>query len=120
MVAIVLAMLWRQIPGVCTLQRMLAAERILWAQPTKVEPAGAQRALVDFSRRVVRGGVAGRVGTLPRAARRPGPGPSPPRLARVLSTRFAGCYALDGTTLEALFRKLQALQDISAHRVNDV
>ena len=36
MVSIVLAMIWRHIPGVCELQRLLATERILWTQPTQV------------------------------------------------------------------------------------
>lgn len=110
MVAIVLAMLWRQIPGVCTLQRMLATERILWAQPTKVsQPALSERLLTfpaELFERVLRAVLA----RLPeRTAARTRPVPA--RLAQV-SARFAGCYALDGTTLEALFRKLQALQDI--------
>jgi len=34
MVALVLALIWRRIPGVCTLQWMLARERILWTQCT--------------------------------------------------------------------------------------
>ena len=36
----------------------------------------------------------------------------PARLKRV-SARFSACYALDGTTLEALFRKLKALQEVA-------
>ena len=46
MVSIVLAMIWRQIPGVCELQRLLATERILWTQPTQVsQPALSERFL---------------------------------------------------------------------------
>src|SRR5215211_4756685 len=46
MVALVLALIWRRVPGVCTLQRMLARERILWTEPTKVsQPALSERFL---------------------------------------------------------------------------
>jgi hypothetical protein len=46
MVALVLALIWRRVPGVCTLQRMLAHERILWIEPTTVsQPALSERFL---------------------------------------------------------------------------
>src|SRR5512141_545203 len=46
MVAAVLAMIWRQVPGVCTLQRMLARERVLWNEPFTVsQPALSERLL---------------------------------------------------------------------------
>lgn len=110
MVAIVLAMLWRHIPGVCTLQRELAKERILWSQPTRVsQPALSQRFLT-FPAVLFERVLAAVLAQLParQAARSR---PVPPLLARVRS-RFAACYAVDGSTLEALFRKLQALQDV--------
>jgi hypothetical protein len=46
MVALVLALIWRRVPGVCTLQRMLARERLLWTEPTTVsQPALSERFL---------------------------------------------------------------------------
>jgi len=46
MVSVVLAMIWRQVPGVCTLQRMLARERILWTESIRVsQPALSERFL---------------------------------------------------------------------------
>jgi len=109
MVALVLAMLWRHIPGVSALQRLLTAERILWTQPTQVsQPALSQRFLTfpaELFERVLYAVLA----QLP--ARQQGrTRPVPALLARV-AARLAGCYALDGTTLEALFRKLKALQE---------
>lgn len=110
MVAIVLAMLWRQIPGVCTLQRELAKERILWTQPTRVsQPALSQRFLTfpaELFERVLMA-VLERLPARWAARNRP----VPAVLARV-QARFAACYAVDGSTLEALFRKLQALQEV--------
>jgi hypothetical protein len=109
MVALVLALIWRRVPGVCTLQRMLARERILWAEPTKVsQPALSERFLtfpaVLFERVLYR--VLARLPERQAARTRP----LPTTLA-ALQTRFAGCYAVDGTTLEALFRKLKSLRD---------
>lgn len=110
MVSIVLAMIWRHIPGVSALQRQLAEERILWTQPTRVsQPALTQRFLTfpaELFERVLTGVLAQLPGRSAARSR-----PIPARLAAV-GSRFAACYALDGTTLDALFRKLQALQEV--------
>ena len=111
MVALVLAMLWRRVPGVCTLQRMLARERILWVQPTRVsQPALSERFLtfpaVLFERVLVR--VLARLPDRIAARTRPHP-----PLLQAVQPRFSACYALDGTILEALFRKLQTLRDVA-------
>lgn len=109
MVALVLALIWRRVPGVCTLQRMLARERILWTEPTAVsQPALSERFLtfpaVFFERVLYR--VLARLPA--RQAERTRP---LPRNLAAIAQRFAGCYAVDGTTLEALFRKLQTLRE---------
>lgn len=111
MVALVLAMLWRRVPGVCTLQRMLARERILWTQPTQVsQPALSERFLtfpaVLFERVLYR--VLSRLPQRLAARTRP-----VPAMFQQLRARFAACYAVDGTTLEALFRKLQTLRAVA-------
>lgn len=109
MVAVVLALIWRQIPGVCTLQRLLARERVLWTEPVSVsQPALSERLLTfpaELFERVLRTVLA----QLPtRVAART---PSLPPLWAALRARFAACYAVDGTTLEALFRKLDSLRE---------
>src|SRR5215216_295344 len=109
MVALVLALIWRRIPSVCTLQRMLARERILWTEPTAVaQPALCERFLsfpsVLFERVLER--VLARLPERQAARTRP----LASHLAPVRS-RFPACYALDGTALEALFRKLQTLRE---------
>ena len=111
MVALVLAMLWRRVPGVCTLQRMLARERILWVQPTHVsQPALSERFLtfpaVLFERVLYR--VLARLPARLAARTR-----QHPPLLQAVQPRFSACYALDGTILEALFRKLQALREVA-------
>lgn len=109
MVALVLSLLWRRVPGVCALQRLLARERLLWSAPLQVsQPALAERFLTfpaELFERVLNRVLA----QLPaRQAARTRPLPAG---MQALKERFAGLYALDGTTLEALFRKLKALQE---------
>lgn len=111
MVALVLAMLWRRVPGVCTLQRMLARERILWLQPSQVsQPALSERFLtfpsVLFERVLYR--VLARL-----PARLAGRTRPLPPLLQAVQGRFSACYALDGTILEALFRKLKVLREVA-------
>lgn len=108
MVAVVLTMIWRQVPGVSELTRLLARERLLWTAPTRVsQPALTQRFLslpAELFERLCHRVLA----ELPaRMAARQRPLPA---LLRRLGTRFSGYYVLDGSTLEALFRKLKALQ----------
>jgi hypothetical protein len=109
MVAVVLAMIWRQVPGVCTLQRMLARERILWTEKMVVsQPALSERFLtfpaVLFERVLYRV-----IARLPERYRTRNRAPLP--LLKALQSRFGACYAVDGTTLEAVFRKLKSLQE---------
>jgi hypothetical protein len=106
MVSAVLAMIWRRVPGVSTLQRMLARERLLWTEPLDVsQPSLSQRFLcfpAELFERVLYGVIA----QLPEraAARRR------PQALKEIAARFEGLSGVDGTTLEALFRKLGSLQ----------
>ncbi len=109
MVALVLSLIWRQIPGVRVLQRMLAREGLLWVEPLTVSQPALSERLRVFPADLFRSVLVGVLAQLPeRVAARTRP--VPPVLA-TLRTRFSACYALDGTTLEALFRKLQALRE---------
>lgn len=109
MVAAVLALLWRKIPGVSELQRVLAKERVLWAEPTRVSQPALSERFLTFPAELFERVLMTVLTTLtPRLAQRTRPLPA--HLAAVRA-RFAGCYAFDGTTLEALFRKLHALQE---------
>lgn len=110
MVGVVLAMLWRQIPGVCMLQRCLARERMLWVAPTHVTQASLSERFLRFPavlfERVLHR-VLARVHE--RAVVRP------LKLSATLQkvrSRFGGIYAVDASVLEALFRKLAALREV--------
>ena len=110
MVAIVMAMLWRQVPGVCALQRLLARERILWSARRQVSQAALGERFLTFPAELFERVLHNVLAQLPaRLAVRTRP---LPQALQAVSGRFAGLYALDGTTLEALFRKLKALQEL--------
>lgn len=109
MVATVLTLLWRQVPSVCELTRMLAREKFLWAPQVGVsQPALAKRFLLfpyEIFRRVL-------LDLSPilreRALKWERPLPKSVEHAR---QHFDHIWAVDGSTLEALFRKLKALRD---------
>jgi hypothetical protein len=114
MVSLVLAMLWRHIPGVSALQRLLSGEGILWSEPTRVSQPALSERFLTFPAELFECVLNGVLDLLPgRSALRSRPVPL--RLACV-QARFAACYALEGTVLEALFRKLEALQAIPEAR----
>lgn len=109
MVAIVLAMIWRQIPGVCTLQRVLARERVLWAEPMRVSQPALSERFLTFPAELFERVLMKVLDQLPaRLAARTHP---QPLWVQQLRSRFPTCFALDGTTLEALFRKVGSLRE---------
>ncbi len=109
MVAVVLSLLWRRVPGVCTLTRMLNRERLLWAAPTKVSQPALSDRFLSFPAELFERVLMRVLAELPaRMAARTRPLPP---LLQALRARFSACYAVDGTTLEALFRKVPSLQE---------
>jgi hypothetical protein len=110
MVALVLEMIWRQVNGVSELVRLIQTEAVLWASPRKV----SQQALSE------------RLGSLPaelflrillvvlpqmeqRWAERQRPLPAALAWAQ---THYTATQAVDGSTLDALLRKIGLLQDL--------
>lgn len=109
MVSLVLTLIWRRIPGVMELVRLLARERVLWTAPQKVSQPALSERLMTFPAELFQNVFERVIDVLPakqQARNRP-----QPALFRRLSSHFTGFYALDGSTLEALFRKLKALQE---------
>jgi hypothetical protein len=112
MVAAVLTMLWRQVPSVNELSRMLVREDLLWCRAVKVsQQALSQRFLAfpsELFERVYKD-------VLPlmkeRGARRQN---RPLPISIVVATdHFDHIWAVDGSTVEALFRKLKSLEDVA-------
>lgn len=108
MVGVVLAMIWRQVPSVSELVRTLHREHLLWAPPRVV----SQQALSLRLRCLPAGLFADVLHTLEptlAARARARQRPLPPVIARA-QTHFPQIWAVDGTTLEAVFRKVGLLR----------
>src|SRR5260370_32846452 len=109
MVALVLSMIWRQIGSVCTLTRQLHDEGFLWTSPTPVSQQALSQRL-----RVFPATLFARVfdDLLPllqaRWAERQRPLPPQAAWARA---HYAKVQAVDGSTLDALLRKVGLLRE---------
>lgn len=109
MVAAVLTMLWRQVPSVCELMKMLAREDLLWTPPVRVSQQALSKRFLTFPAELFQRVLMELLPTLRErwAARQR---PLPESVTYALKS-FSHIFAVDGSTLEALFRKLKALQD---------
>jgi hypothetical protein len=111
MVAAVLTLLWRDVPGVTELSRLLETEGFLWCGRTKVsQQALSQRFLtlpaILFERILIE--------ILPKLKLRWSSRhnrPLPESVQFTLS-KFENIWCADGSTLEALFRKLKSLEEV--------
>jgi len=110
MVAAVLTILWRQVPSVHELCRMIEREELLWCEKAKVsQQALSERFLVfpaELFERVYKALLPQLQG---RWEERQRPLPAAINEAR---KHFDTIWAVDGSALEALFRKLSALQTV--------
>jgi hypothetical protein len=109
MVALILTLIWRQVPSVKELVRMLARDPLLWSPPLQV----SQQAL-SLRLRSLPASLVGQVvhAILPplqeRAAARSRPLPSVIQRAQ---QHFVHLWIADATRLEALFKKVGALRE---------
>ncbi|MHB1413974.1 MAG: IS4 family transposase [Chloroflexota bacterium] len=108
MVAMVLAMIWRQVPSVEELVKTLGRESLLWTPPVKVSQQAVDQRLRSLPEQLF-----GRIWEeiLPQlqertAARRR---PFSPVVARALG-HFGRIWVVDASTLEELFRKVGLLR----------
>jgi hypothetical protein len=111
MVAAVLTLLWRQVPSVCELSRTLAREDCLWAGRLKVTQQALSQRFLSFPAELFQRVL---MALLPRLQRRWAER-SRPLAASVVRAResFREVLVVDGSTLEALFRKLKALEELA-------
>ncbi len=109
MVAAILALLWRQIPSVCELTKALNREGVLWMKPVKVSQPALSKRLLTFPAELFEKAFQALLPKLRErwlARKRP-----IPEAVRSALQHFPHIYSVDGSALEALFRKLDALQD---------
>jgi hypothetical protein len=119
MVAVVLTLLWRQVPGVQELNRLLARENLLWCPATKVaQQSLSERFLVfpaELFERVFKDLLPQLQLNWQQRLRRPLPDSVKFTLnnfERIWIAVRVACPKGFGSTLEALFRKLKSLEGL--------
>ncbi|NJO98156.1 MAG: IS4 family transposase [Pleurocapsa sp. CRU_1_2] len=111
MVAAVVTLLWRDVPGVTELTRLLETEGFLWCGKIKVSQQALSQRFLTFPA-ILFERIFSEI--LPKLKQRwltRKNRPLPPSVQFTLS-KFDNIWCADGSTLEALFRKLKSLEDI--------
>lgn len=111
MVAAVLTMVWRQVPSVHELTRMLAREDLLWCQAVTVSQQALSQRFLSFPAELFERVLKELLPNLQARWHERQKRPLPASLAYA-SQHFEQIWVADGSTLEALFRKLKVLQDV--------
>jgi hypothetical protein len=109
MVAFVLSLIWRQISGVCELVRLVQTELLLWVSPIKVSQQALSQRLCTLPSELFSGTLETILPLLhARWQGRERPLPDEIAWAKGRYTQVAIC---DGSTLDALIRKIGLLRD---------
>ncbi len=111
MVAAVMTLLWRDVPGVTELTRLLEKEGFLWCKRTKVSQQALSQRFLTFPA-ILFEKIFHEI--LPKlkarwSARHNRP---LPQSVQFTLSKFDKIWIADGSTLEALFRKLKSLEEV--------
>ncbi|MEM9163842.1 MAG: IS4 family transposase [Cyanobacteria bacterium P01_F01_bin.4] len=111
MLAAVLSLLWRNVPSVRELVRLMNREQLLWAKPVKVSDTAVAERFLSFPAELFEGVLKTLIPTLEErwGERRKRPVAVSIRYAE---KHYERIWIADGSTLEALFRKLQCLAEV--------
>lgn len=110
MMAVVLTLIWRQVPSVEELTRVLEREDLLWAQATKVTQKALSKRLLNLKAVLFKQVFQDLLGPMVERWQHRQHRPLPPSVRHAQQT-FEAIWIADGSTLEALFRKLKSLED---------
>lgn len=113
MMALLLSAVWRQIAAVNELARLIRDEAVLWEEPKKV----TQQALSERFNTlpaVLFLNVLNQLLPLMQQRWQSRQRPLPPEIAWA-QARFTACLIVDGSTLDALIRKVGLLRDLESH-----
>lgn len=113
MVALVLSMVWRQIGEVTELAKMLSTEGLLWAEPRKVSQQALSERFRTFPS-VLFLRILLAILPLMQARWQSRQRPQPPEVAWA-QERYSEVLIQDGSTLDALLRKVGLLRDADTH-----
>ena len=109
MLAAMLTLVWRQVPSVRELNRMLARENLLWVEATKVSQQALSQRLLTFPAELFEGVLRELLVVLNQKWRLRTKRPLPLSMAYA-ERNFEHLWIVDASTLEALFRKLKSLE----------
>lgn len=110
MIAAVLTLLWRQVPSVRELCRLLNREDLLWCSSIKVSQQALSKRFLEFPASIFEQVM---MELIPQLQARWLKRKNRPLSAsiRFTKTKFERIWVVDGSTLEALFRHLKSLED---------
>src|SRR4028118_1246384 len=111
MVAAVLTLLWRDVAGVTELTRMLVREGFLWCRPQNISQQAISQRFLTFPACLFEKVFKDLLPDLKAAWHTRTSRPVPECVQFTLS-RFERIWIVDCSTLEALFRKLNSLEDV--------
>ena len=116
MVAAVLTLIWRDVAGVTELTRMLNREGFLWCKPKQVTQQALSERFLTFPAEIFENIFKGLLPEFEQRwhSRKQRPLPESIQFA---GTKFARIWACDGSTLEAVFRKLDSLAMIPKNQL---
>lgn len=111
MVALVLEMIWRQVPGVSELARQIEREAVLWASPRRVSQQALSQRLTTLPAELFWQVVAA---VLPQLQAR-WQGRQRPLPAEIgwAEAHYTATWIADGSALDSLLRKIGLLKDLS-------
>ena len=108
MVAAVLTLIWRDVAGVTELTRMLNREGFLWCKPKQVTQQALSERFLTFPAEIFESIFKGLLPEFERRWHSRKQRPLPESI-QFTCTKFERIWACDGSTLEAVFRKLDSL-----------
>lgn len=110
MVAFVLEMIWRRTSGVSEMVRLIQTESMLWARPRRVSQQAFSQRLTSLPAQLFLNIL---LSVLPRMQQRwsERQRPLPPEIAWA-QAHYSAVQAVDGSTLDALIRKIGLLKDL--------
>ena len=111
MTGAILTLLWRNVPSVNELTRILNREGFLWVDPTKVSQKALSDRFLTFPSILFEKVFKELLPKLKQRWQERRNRPLPDSVCFSL-TKFKQIWIIDGSTLEALFRKLDSLKDI--------
>lgn len=113
MMALVLEMIWRQVGSISELTRMIQREAVLWATPRQVSQQALSERLRTLSAELFFKVL---MEILPRMQQRWQARQRPlPEESAWAESRYTAVHIVDGSTLDALVRKVGLLRDLPQH-----